>query len=269
MSIWSIVTPELVLKSVMSGLIGSIDSIILVFAYRFNLQGGRFYVTWAGLTAFVHFLMKILAGSLSSLPESLDVNILSGIRLLALSLSIWVVCISWSEMKHIPHHVKAPVFTSINKKWSLHRAHLWVPATLLGCIDAYPIGTIKGLLLTKPDTLKTFLSSGLGSIVVGLITLTVAYIVLKIEHRLSPFHVGTLILGRILHIGIFSGITLAILIEWYYVNFHLPHNEFQIWTTPILSSVTMMIFLLLRYQRQWRKLMEEANRCELPSPETE
>lgn len=261
----SIITPELIFKSGISGIIGSIDSIILVFAYRFNLRGGQFYVTWAGLTAFVHFLMKLLAGSLSSLPDSVDVAILSVVRSIALALSIWVVFTSWREMKHISHHVKEPESKpSLNKTWSLERAHLWVPAILLGAIDAYPIGTIKGLLLTRPDMLKTFLSSALGSVEVGLITLTVAYLVLRIEHRLSPFHVGTLILGRILHLSIFTGITLAILIEWYYVFNHSPHNEFQILITPLLSAVTMTVFLVFRHWKRWKKLMAEANRCELP-----
>lgn len=265
MIIWSIVTPELILKATVSGLIGSIDSVILVFAYRSKLSGGRFYAMWAGLTALVHFVTKLIAGSLSSLPESLDITILCLVRLTALALAIWVVLISWKEINHIPQHVRKQCRkVPLNQRWSMERAHLWVPALLIGGLDGYPIGTIKGLLLNKPDLLKTVLSCSLGSLVVGLITLSVAYLVRRIESRLSPFHVGTLILGGILHLSIFTGISLAILIEWYYVLIDSAHTGLQIWITPILAASIMSVFVTWRHWPQWKKLMEEANRCDLP-----
>jgi hypothetical protein len=232
-----------------------------VFAYRYNLSGGRFYVIWAGLTAFVHFEMKVVAATLSSLPENLNMIILNFIRLVAISLSIWVVVTSWQEIKHIPHHIKGQEpKVSLHEKWSFERAHLWVPAILLGGIDAYPIGTIKGLLLTKPDLLKTCLSSTLGSAVVGLITLSVAHLVLRIEKQLSPFHVGTLILGRVLHLSIFTGITLAIMIEWYYVLVNSKYTQGHIWLTPFIAAFLMAVFLLTTHWSRWRGLMELATR---------
>jgi hypothetical protein len=207
--------------------------------------------------------MKLLAGSLASLPDNIGVVVLSGVRLIALTLCVWVVAMSWSEIKKIPNHLKVPKSkSSMNISWNLERAHLWVPPILLGAIDAYPIGTIKGLLLTKPDALKTFLSCTLGSLVVGLITLAVAHLVVKIENRLSPFHVGTVIFSGILHLSIFTSITLAILIEWYYVMLNLPHDELKIWIPPIFAALAMAIFLVVKHGKEWKRLMREANHCD-------
>jgi hypothetical protein len=256
-----IVTPELILKSIVSGVIGCIDSVILIFACRHNFQGGNFYVTWAALTGLVHFVTKLIAGSLSSLPDNLDTLLLTLIRIVATSLSAWVVLISWREIKHIPEHVREPECPlSPSRIWSLERAHLWVPAILIGALDAYPIGTIKGLLLNKPDLLKTVLSCTLGSIIVGLITLTVAHLVLRIERQLSPFHVGTVILGRVLHLSIFTGITLAILIEWYYVMMGSSYTVAHIWITPFISALLVAVLQTRTRWSQWRNLMEEANK---------
>jgi hypothetical protein len=257
LDIWSVITPELVLKSLVSGTIGSIDSVILVFVYRFHLSSGRFYLIWAGLTAFIHFIMKFIAGTLSSIPDNLNLIVISSIRIVALLLSAWVVHTSWQEIKHLPSHIREQSNeVPPDKKWSLEQAQLWVPAILIGGLDAYPIGTIKGLLLARPDLLKTIISSFLGSFVVGGITFVAALLVRRIERQLSPFHVSTLIVGRVLHVSVFVGITLALSIEWYYVLVKSNYTPLHVWISPFIAAFLVSILLFVTHGSKWQSLIK-------------
>ncbi len=158
----------LVPKAIAVGLLGSVDGVAHTMAHPSLFKSGRFCLLWATIAAALHFSVKIAASTVAT-TEGWFVAIV--LRLAVLVCIIFILCSSGfgdSEGHDEPWVVTAP--------------RLWALPALLGAVDAFPVGFVKGLVFeSTPPSLV--LQCAVSSVVLGCTTLLVARLAARAHLR--------------------------------------------------------------------------------------
>lgn len=114
------------LVALIFGAIGAIDSVALVLGHRDHFKSAPYALAWAFANGSAHTIVKVVGASIG--PFAADWLV----RVLVAGFGLVVLVQGYQHLKHTKTH---------------DVRYLWLPAIVLGCLDALPLSLTKGLVV--------------------------------------------------------------------------------------------------------------------------
>ena len=245
----------LFLKSLIIGVIGATDCVVVVISNPQQFGRLSFLGIWSFFSAFCHFVLKSTAGVL-------NYAIVHGtIDILAFGVTAWVTWISLRELEHaLDSFERKKLGKFAVKPINAKSIETWLLAGACA-LDAYPLGHVKGLVMANAGTPKLILGYFISSLVVGCFTFGVALLARQIEMRWRNPVDAFNVLVRALHAWVFLAMLWSFVLTFVLVRLNVP----TIAPTNFVALVALLGFLPLstRYRRiikvAWRSHVEYRN----------